>query len=413
MYRSRLLETRVPELLRESPVLVLTGARQTGKSTLLRHLFPEEWIYDLDDLAVLRAFRDRPELALSQVLSEHSGGAIVIDEAQRVPDLLIAVKRVVDSGADHRFVISGSANLTLLASTAESLAGRAQRLELMPFAVSEWQGRGAERLVRILEGGAEALEDLPPVPLRARGDLDALRMQLLRHGSMPPLLERPSPRSRARWLMGYHQTYLERDLRDVGRSVDHLLFARTLELVCHRTSGIVSWSTMGRDLGCSYATVRRYVEVMRLGYQAFLLPAWSGSLARRLVKSPRLYLSDVGVRNQVAGTSEPAGAVYETWVVGEVRKLLTTSGGDARLSWFRTSAGLEADLLIEDERGIVAIEVKARERLARRDATPLRRLAEAFGDRFRLGLVVHPGTRVQDLGDGIFGVPDLLLFDAL
>lgn len=408
MYNTRMLEALLLDLLEDSPVVILTGARQTGKSTMLRHLFPARRIFDLDDLAILRTFQQRPDLALDDIMADLGGGVVVIDEVQRVPDLLIAIKRLVDGGADVSFILTGSANLTLLRHVSESLAGRAQRLELMPLAFSEWRGRPPEKLSIVVEQGAAAMGSIESVPLQERGELDSLRMQVLRHGSMPALLER-SPASRARWLRGYHQTYLERDIRDVGVAVQPLLFSRSMEVASHRSSGIVSWSDMARDLGCSYNTVRRYVEVMRLGYQVFLLPPWSGSLGKRLVKSPCLYFTDTGVRNQVAGTTEPAGAVYETWIVAEVRKLFTAVESPPRLTYFRTAAGLEVDLLLEDHRGIVAIEIKARSGLKRSDATSLKRLGRDLGSSFRLGMVVYQGHRIEEMAQGIYAVPDVVL----
>jgi len=410
MFLSRLLAPVLHRALRHNPVVVLTGARQTGKSTLLAELFPPERTLDLDDLEVLRAFRDRPERALDDALAGMEPGVVVLDEVQRVPDLTIAVKRVVDQGAPYRFVLTGSANLTLLGGVSETLAGRAEPLELLPMAWSEWRGIEPGRLAAVLDEGEAALEPAPVVPLAQRGEIEGLRARLLRHGCMPPLIERADPEARQAWLRGYHRTYLDRDVRDVGASVEPLLFSRAFELAALRTAGIVSWSDLARDLGHSAHTARRYLEVMRLGYQVWLLRPWAGSLTTRLVKAPRLYMVDPGVRNQVAGTEEPRGAVYETWVVGEVRKLLAAMPDPPRLSWFRTHGGLEVDLLLERADGIVAIEIKAHEELRRSDATALRRLRRHLGARLRLGLGVHPGARVERIEAGLFGVPDAILF---
>ena len=409
MFRQRLLAERLTDLIAASPVVVLTGARQTGKSTLLRHLFSPERIVDLDDLSVLRAFRDRPEVALEDVLATLDPGPVVLDETQRVPDLTIAVKRLVDRGGPFRFVLTGSANLTLLRGISESLAGRAGLIELAPLAFAEWLGQEPSVLGRLLERGERGLSGLRAPEPRRRAELDRARRQMLAHGSMPALLERAQAEQRRLWLKGYHQTYLERDVRDVGIAVEPLMFARTTEACAHRTGGILSWSDFGRDVGCSYHTAHRYVDVLRLGYQVWLLPAWSGSLAKRLVKSPKLYFCDVGVRNEVAGTVEPAGAVYETWLVGEIRKLVLGMARPPRLSYFRSSAGLEVDLVLEDDRGIIAIEAKARPRVQAIDASALRRLREDLGSHFRVGLVVYPGYAVEKLAPGIYAVPDTLL----
>ncbi len=409
MYHPRLVESLVPEWLADSPVVVLTGARQTGKSTLLRHLLPPDRILDLDDLGVLRAFRDRPDLALADALAGIPSGVVALDEVQRVPDLLIAVKREADRGSKHRFLLTGSADLRRLGRVSETLAGRAQYVELMPFAFSEWERRTPGFLPELFARGPESLDATRALPAREWSEVDALRRRLLAHGSMPPLLTRRDASARERWLAGYHRTYLDRDIRDVTTSVEPLLFSRALELAAHRAGGIVSWSALARDLGCSYHTAKRYVEVMRLGFQVFLLPPWAGSPRKRLVKSPRLYWSDVGIRNRVAGTAEPAGAVYENWIVAEVRKLVRALEFPVRLFFLRTHGGLEVDLLLESREGVIAIEVKSRSRVGSADAGALRRLGRDLGDRFLAGLVVHPGRRVLTLGPRIYAVPDVIL----
>ena len=409
MFKKRIIKPLIKEYLSDTPVLILTGARQTGKSTLLREMFSAEAVIDLDDLGVLRAFRDNAERALDDAMAQAEGGTVVIDEVQRVPDIMIAVKRRVDAKGTTKFVLTGSANLSLLRHVNETLAGRSHQLELAPLAFSEWIGSEPKNLINILERGEDALRELKSIALQARTELDSVRDQLLEHGSMPALLEKRDSKQRARWLGGYHKTYLERDIRDVGESVEPMIFSKALELACLRTSGIVSWSDIGRDLGCSYHTAKRYLEIMRLGFQIFFLPAWSGNLTTRLVKAPRLFASDVGVRNQVAGTDQPRGAVYETWVIGEVRKLLSATESKARLSFFRSSAGLEVDLLIESEGGIIALEVKSNPKLDKKSATNLKRLRESLGDRFRIGLVIHPGYRVEEIEAGIYGIGDLLL----
>jgi uncharacterized protein len=257
----------------------------------------------------------------------------------------------------------------------------------------------------------EQLAAVPPVRLgeEAAGASASIE-HLLRWGGMPALL--PLPESeRHKWLQSYDATYLERDLGDLARLNDLLPFRRFQRLCALRSGKLLSFSELARDAGLSVTTSRRYIEYLRISYQAFLLSPWATNLTSSVVKTPKVYWIDLGLWTHLTRyQGEVDGQMFETLVVTEVQKWIKTADLPVDLSFYRTRSGLEVDLLVTTGHGVWGIEAKVSAKLGASDWRGLREVGEALGDRWRGGLIVHRGAAIQRLDQNIWAVPADRLF---
>lgn len=391
-------------------IVIVTGARQTGKTTLLKQAYSDLRYVNLD------AFENREWVKdVSSFDWADSVGQAVIDEAQKEPSVFEKVKFSFDEGDLSFSVLSGSAQILLLSRVRETLAGRAFVYELWPLLFCELAAtiRGGPLLPPLCAGigTCENLgtlfsslpSSLPPEEVYA---LERVQEHLLAWGGMPELL-RLNDEDRRQWLRSYEITYLERDLGDLARLSDLAPFKKFQRIAALRSGGMLSYAELSKDAGVSSETARRYLEYLRLSYQAFVLPPYHVNLTSQVVKTPKMYWSDLGLLRQVSGQFQTiTGALFETFVVSELNKWVSTSGSDMRLFYYRTRSGLEADLLIETGRGLIGVEIKARERVDRSDASGLRRIAEAAGTKWLGGMVVYAGSRLVPLCEPvIWAVP--------
>jgi hypothetical protein len=403
-FSRRELATLVQEALGALPVVVVTGLRQAGKTTFLRSepALAGRRYYDLDDFATLEAARRDPEALLE------GDEPVTVDEAQRCPDLLVAVKRVVDRRrAPGRFLLSGSANLALLSGVSESLAGRALYLRLEPFTRRERTGLLTERpfLIRFLER-----PELPP-----RVEIEPLPDEEVLDGGMPPVALGET-RRRDLWFLGYEQTYLERDVRDLSQVADLVTFRNVLRLAALRTAQILNQSELARDARLPAATAARYLGLLETSFVLRKLAPHLRNRASRLIKSPKLFVADSGLAAHLTGAEdlratagEPLrGALYETYVLQNLAGILGAYLPRAELGFWSVQGRHEVDFTITSGRQTFAIEVKAATRFGDRDLAGLRALAAKTPD-FRAGLLAYNGEEALPLGDNLFAVPIGLL----
>lgn len=398
--RLRWLSTRLPTPGKRR-LVVLTGARQTGKTILAKATYPGLRHLNLDDVearAMLRAVRT--ERWADTV------GPSVVDEAQKEPSVFDKVKYAFDEGQIDFSVLLGSSRILLLDRVRETLAGRAFLYELWPLLASEIRHAAGDRpapplLDRLLVGGARIDATLRAEPEVLLGDEDAERRRAIDHlamwGGMPELL-RLDDADRREWLRSYQQTYLERDLADLARLSDLEPF-RVLQRLCAlRTARLLSYSELGRDAGISAQTARRYLQYLHLSYQVVLLQPYRRNLTSALVKSPKLHWIDLGSQRHVTRQwGELTGEQFETLVVGEVHKWISTMGRDVEANFYRTRSGLEVDLLLQCPGGVLGVEVKNRSLATDGDARALRALAQELGPEWLGGLVVYRGDRLEPL----------------
>ncbi len=397
-YLPRLIETAIRDTLDVMPVTVLTGARQTGKSTLAQAGAAESHrvLLTLDDLGIRDRARNSPDELLA------AGDRITVDEVQREPDLLFAVKRAVDAARrPGQFLLTGSANLLLLRSVSESLAGRASYVTLWPMTRREQLGLGTA-------GIWSALLDLDPKEWRTLvGDQSVAReswADWARRGGYPtPATQLTTDAARRIWFDGYVTTWLERDLRDLA-SIDRLTdFRRLMIATARRVGSMQQQAGMSRDLGLSATTVQRYLDLLEVSYQLIRIPAYAVNRSKRLIKAPKLYWSDAGVAMHLAGETVPRGAHLENLVATELLAWAGACRDRVSILHWRTTKGAEVDFVIETASCVLPIEVKASTTITTSDA----RHVESFLDEYAAtaGLILYDGVETFWLTRRVLAAP--------
>jgi predicted AAA+ superfamily ATPase len=390
---------------------VLTGARQTGKTTLARRTYPELRYLNLDSIEERAALRGVATSGWAR-----SVGPSVLDEAQKEPGVFDKVKYAYDAGSLSFSVLLGSSRILLLDRVRETLAGRAFVYELWPLLASELARSadappGLPLFDRLIENGRPAFRELEERPEVLIGPEQDERHEAWQHlatwGGMPELL-RLEDEDRHVWLSSYQQTFLERDLADLVRLRDLEPF-RSLQRLCMLRSGqLLSIADLGRDAGLSPTTVRRYLEYLNLSYQVLLLPPFHRNLTSSLSKAPKIHFMDIGLLRHVTRQQGPlTGALFETLVVAEMHKWISTLGRRAELFSYRTRSGMELDALMQTEHGLTGIEIKSRGEVDGSDARALRAVAQASAEDWCGGIIVYQGLRLRlvDPDHRIWAVP--------
>jgi predicted AAA+ superfamily ATPase len=397
---------------------VVTGARQTGKTTLVKETYPDLHYVSLD----APENRDSLRQLVSAAWAATVGNA-VIDEAQKEPTVFEKVKYAFDESSISFTVLTGSSQILLLKKIRESLAGRAYFFELWPLMPAEIAAPSSGKtlvtpmLDQLISAGSVGalLSDVPPVLMaEAAHPWSEAEKHLLAWGGMPALLALPEE-ERFTWLKNYTYTYLERDLMDLARMEDLQPFRKFQKLTALRSATLLNYSELARDAGISADTARRYLEYLRISYQTFLLQPFSENLTSSTVKTPKLYWSDVGIWRQLSGfRGEVTGQLFETMVVSEIVKWIRTRQMDAELTFYRTRSGMEVDLLIEAGKDLIGVEIKSRDSTARKDVGSLQALAEKLGKRWRGGMVVYRGNAISRIAaPDIWAVPSWRLFQPM
>ena len=396
---SRLVVPSLEDRLRVMPAVVVTGARQTGKSTLAQKLTPgSRRFFTLDDLDVLDAARRDPEALV--------GGSqpVTIDEVQREPDLLHAVKLAIDRQRQPgQFLLTGSANLLLMRQVSESLAGRASYMTLWPMTRREQQGLGRGGLWDEL---LEARDEDWPDRIAAHPALPEDWRLLARRGGFPsPALHLESDRDRAVWFDGYVRTYLERDLQGLSAISALPDFRRLMRAACLRMGQLVNQAELGRDVALPQPTVHRYLNLLETSYLLVRLPAYAVNRTKRLIKSPKVYWGDTGVALHLTQEEEPRGAHLENLVLHDLLTWRDSRLDRAEVFYWRTTIGEEVDFVIEAGDRLLPIEVKATARPRLRDITNLRTFRAEYGERARAGLLLHAGEMLDWIAPDVLAVP--------
>jgi len=409
----RHLTPLVAEALSDTPVVLLLGARQVGKSTLAKALLeshPEGRYLTLDNPAVRRAAEVDPTGFVAR-----AKGLTVLDEIQLAPQLFQVIKAEVDKDRrPGRFLLTGSANVLVLPKLSESLAGRMELITLEGLSQSELVGHSSNLVDRLF---ADA-----PLPLQhLELDREALISAIL-EGGFPEARGRAAGRRRSQWFESYLQTLLQRDVRDLSQIEGITQLPRILELLSVRSAGLLNLSELSRTLGIPLNTLKRYLGLLEALFILTTLPAWSSHLGKRLVKSPKLMLRDTGLMAHLMGAeqarlkSDPdlLGGLLETFAAGEFRKLLGWSRDRAKLFHYRTLPGQEVDLLLERADGrVLGLEVKASASIQAKDFKGLQSLFETLGDAFHRGVVLYTGTEILPFGPKLWAMPVSALWQSL
>lgn len=402
---ARNLAPEIEISFRDTPVVFLNGARQTGKSTLARELFVEgkrTQYLTLDDAPVLAAARDDPSGFVAGL-----DGPVVLDEVQRAPDLFLAIKAAVDrSRKPGAFLLTGSADIMLLPKVADSLAGRMEIFTLWPLSQGEMAGVKENFLDSLF------LKTRRP-PVRYEEDRRAIFARVLR-GSYPVVQQRESEARRRAWFESYTTTILQRDIRDISEIEDLTMLPRLLALLASRACGLLNFADLSRSIAIPQTTLKRYFTLLETTFLVRLLAPWSVNLGKRLVKAPKLYLNDTGLMTYLLGLDQSrlaidsamAGPLLENFVIMELLKQISWSKARVKIFHFRTHTGEEVDIILENAAGeIVGVEVKATASVGSSDFRGLRALAEAAGSRFRRGIVLYTGAETVPFGKNLHAVP--------
>jgi len=407
----RAVSANLEAALRVMPAVVVTGARQTGKTTLARAIGwaeaaqetgpparPGRQYLSLDDFDVLDLARRDPD---ALVRNSHP---VTLDEVQREPDLLSAVKREIDRGRQPgRFLLTGSANLLLMRRVSESLAGRASYLTLWPMTRREQLGLGQcgiwDKLVEAPD------RDWLDVVAADGGGREDWRPLAQRGGFPFPAVHLGTDEERAIWFDGYVRTYLERDLRAL--SAIHSLpdFRRLMRATCLRIGSIVNQSELGRDIGLSQPTVHRYLNLLETSYLLLRVPAYAVNRTKRLIKSPKLYWGDAGLAMHLSQEVEPRGAHLENLVLQDLLVWRDSRASPAEVLHWRATTGEEVDFVIETGDSLLPVEVKATKRPRLAHAANLRTFRREYGRLARSGLLLHGGDSVDWLTPEVLAVP--------
>ena len=399
-YIRRTLEPVLKQAAREFPAVVLTGPRQSGKTTLLQHVFGQQHRYVSLDLPDVRAAAEEDPRGFLELYPP----PVIFDEAQHAPHLLPYIKAKIDAHRDWKgqYLLAGSQNLLLAEKVTESLAGRAAMLRLLPLSRREAEGRPNASLAWERKDAGQ------PSSSHGFGEL----WKSFIRGGYPELAVQPE-RDAFLWQASYIQTYLERDVRTLRQVGDLTQYQNFLRVLAARSTQLLNLTDVARDLGVAVNTVKAWLLVLEETYQVVIVRPYFANVGKRLVKTPKIYFTDVGTFCYLVGLKDPehaaagpmGSAIFETAVLSEVLRTLTHRGMEPRIFFWRTLAGTEVDFVVETNEGLVPIEVKLSGTPRPAMAASVRLFQRDLADEATSGYVVHPGDIQLPLGAGVTAMP--------
>jgi predicted AAA+ superfamily ATPase len=393
---NRKITKDVQAYLKHFPSILITGARQVGKSTLAITLGIEHYV-TLDDIATYQSAKSDPK---GFILSLQK--PVVIDEIQRVPELFVAIKEQIDlDRTPGRFVLTGSSNLKGFRNLSDSLAGRIGIIDLYAFSLAETYNTSGNFIDQAFS----------EQPFKASGVSVSLDKHVI-DGGFPEVQTIEHPKTRMLWFTSYIRTYIERDLHDVAniRNLDN--FMRLYLMLALRSGNLLNKSALGRDSDLDVKTLENYLGILGNTYQINLLKPYFSNAMKRLVKMPKLYMLDSGVLCHLLKITTPEalyasrdkGAIYETFVMSELIKANTSADQPVEMSFYRTSDGKEIDFILDNGNQLVTVEIKASQSVSSSDFKHIKSFISEQPNRVKQGIVMYLGERILPFGE-CDGVP--------
>ena len=387
-------------------IIVLTGARQTGKSKIVKRAFSDFQFISIEDPVVDEEYK---KLSASQWSLLYPKA--ILDEVQKEPRIVESIKAVYDQFPETKYILLGSSQILLLSKIRESLAGRCQILELYPLTLPELMTNSWESEI-VTSYFQNILESKTVANIPFLLDTDHPRKlqvfnNFLDFGSYPAISDEAlSVEEKKDWLRNYVRTYLERDIRDLAELRQLEPFTKVQKLIAINTAQLTNYSKIAAEAGVSLKTVQRFIEYMSISYQTLVLQSWSRNSSKRLSKSPKVHYLDVGVMRAVLQKNDKlSGHEFESAIVSEIFKQAKQSMSDLSFYHLRTSDGSEVDLLIELEHGYIAIEIKQSSFVRNEDAIHLKGLETILDKPVLYKYVLSNDLSYKDLGDGVIGMP--------
>ncbi|MCX8566392.1 MAG: hypothetical protein ON057_001119 [Glomeribacter sp. 1016415] len=392
---------RILTALKDTPVVMINGPRQCGKTTLVRQLASTDPIYiTLDDDTALAAARNDPTGFIRQL------DYAIIDEVQRAPELLRAIKKAVDDDRrPGRFLLTGSTHVLTMPTVSESLAGRIEIVHLLPLSLAEIRNKKPAFLEHAFAGAL-----VKPAEVM----IDHALVQTALTGGYPEMFVRQNPKRRHAWRRDYLHSLLQRDVRDIAsiEKLDHL--PRLLQILAHHSGQLINFTQIAGQLGLDGKTASKYLAVFEQLFLVYRLKPWFRNQIKRMIKTPKLHFFDAGLlasllsltTERIAENRTLFGPILETFVVSEVMKQITWSDEAYTLHHYRDKEQSEVDLVVENEIGaVLGIEIKASASIHADDFKGLRKLAQICQDEFKLGIVFYNGENIIPFGDRLFAAP--------
>jgi predicted AAA+ superfamily ATPase len=409
MLYPRNLKSLLLAAAKDTPVILVNGARQTGKSTLVENLhnLPPAHYISFDDLPNFAAAKSAPQDFIDNLPEK-----VVLDEIQRVPELFIPIKRSVDlNRKPGRFFLTGSANILTLPRLADSLAGRVEIHTIWPLSQGEIRS--------VKEGFIDAIFSKNKFQYKSQLKEEEL-INIILAGGYPESLLRKEASRRNAWFKSYLNTILERDVKELSDIKGLIALPNLLSILTSRIGGLLNFAELSRTAKLPASTLKRYMALLQSVFLVISLPSWHNNFGKRLIKSPKIYLSDTGLACHLLQLSAQAllknrtllGPLLENFVLMELMKQCSWSNVQPKLFHFRTESGQEVDFVLETtDRRLVAIEVKASSSVNAATFNSLKLLRNQVKEHFQCGIVLYTGTDAISFGERLFAIPISALWE--
>lgn len=417
MLIERFIKNKILESLRHFPVVLITGARQVGKSTLTLMLTETKWkanYLTFDDITTLNAALYDPDGFI-----EENSTPVIIDEVQKAPDIFRAIKLNIDRDRKPgKYLLTGSANIMTLKKISETLAGRVAIHELYPFSWAEFRQTGNNEIIDKLPTYNSAADLVNELPKESDINLRSQIKKLIFSGGYPPPVFMDSEESRNQWFESYRKNYIERDIRDIA-NLEHIPeFNRLLSIIALRTGQLINFSSISSEVGLPLSTLRRYLALLELTYQIYFIYPYYTNISKRLIKTPKVYYTDTGMVCNITATGNwrtlelqnRDGFLIETWVANELKKMISYSKQKPNIYFLRSQLGKEIDFVLAYGESIVGIEVKWSQNITKQELKTVEFFLNELKDRINYIIILYPGTRSVVFNKKIAAIPFDIFF---